>query len=105
MNKSIWVNIIKKHTEPIRDGEKVLYSVKNKGTGKCLLYVFLKDTRLDSYESMVAERISIDSDDFLILYRSEKIKYTNSGEEIIETVNYILWQDIRSMRIICKDKI
>jgi hypothetical protein len=104
MNKSIWVNIIKKHTEPIRDGEKVLYSVKNKGTGKCLLYVFLKDTRLDRYESMVAERISIDSDDFLILYRSEENKYTKSTE-ISETVNYILWQDIRSMRIICEDKI
>ncbi len=61
--KSIWVEVIKKHTEPVQDG---LYAVKEEDGRVGYMEVLVKDVRQEVdrgsiYAGLKAQRVRIDS--------------------------------------------
>lgn len=96
MTKSVWVEVIKRHTEPVQ--EKDFYRVKEQNGRRGIMEVLVKNVRQEVdtgsiYAGLKADRVRLDSDDFLILYRSFEW-----GGDIIDVITYVLWQDIRSIK-------
>jgi hypothetical protein len=97
MIKSIWVEVIKKHTKQFQE---VFYEVEEKDGKKGWMEVLVKGVRqeidrVSKYAGLKAQRVRIDSDDFLILYRSDTSEWGTGSFDII---SYVLWQDIGSIK-------
>jgi hypothetical protein len=95
MIKSIWVEVIKKHTKQFQE---VFFEVEEKDGKKGWMEVLVKGVRqeIDSgsiYAGLKAQRVRIDSDDFLILYRHDEW-----GTGSFDIISYVLWQDIGSIK-------
>ena len=95
MTKSIWIEVVKRHTEPVQED---FYRVKEKNGKEGIIEVLVKNVRQEVdtgsiHAGLKADRVRIDSDDFLILYRSFPW-----GDDQIDVVSYVLWQDIRSIK-------
>lgn len=97
MTKSVWIEIIKQHTEPLKeqDTERVVRRVGNK---EGYMEVFLQGIEHTDYGGggatrLRGQRVRIDSDDFLILYYHRE---WCDGEE--DSISYVLWKDIRNIK-------
>ena len=87
--------VIKKHTKPVQE---VFYEVEEKDGKRGWMEVLGKGVRQEVerasiYAGLKAQRVRIDSDDFLILYRHEKW-----GAGSCDIISYVLWQDIGSIK-------
>jgi hypothetical protein len=68
MTKSTWVEVVKKHTEPLQ--EDGLYGVKKEGGREGYIAILVKDARQEVdpgsiYAGLLGERVRVDSDDLL----------------------------------------
>jgi len=95
MIKSIWVEVIKKHTKQVQE---VFYEVEEKDGKKGWMEVLVKGVRQEVdrgsiYAGLKANKVRIDSDDFLILYN-----HFMWGKDSAEIISYVLWQDIGSIK-------
>ncbi len=103
MTKSVWLEIIKQHTVPIKDQDHE-FVVTTHGNKEGYIEVFLEGAQHIDYggggsNQFLAQRIRIDSDDFLILYHH---KEWSDGER--DTISYILWKDIRNIKFYWKGR-
>ncbi len=95
MTKSTWIEVIKKHTQPLQDG---LYGVKEQGGRKGYIEILVKDARQEvnvnsSYAGLQGDRLQVDSDDLLVLFHDQA-----------DVISYVLWQDIRSIRFVWPER-
>jgi len=97
MIKSLWVEVIKQHTEPFKgqEQERVVRRIDGREGS---MEVFLQGLEHTDYGGgghtrLEAQRVRIDSDDFLVLY-----DHTEWSDGERDTISYVLWRDIRTIK-------
>jgi len=89
MTKSTWIEVIKKHTEPLE--QNGLYGVNKKNGRKGYIKILVKDgwqamNGGSIYDGLLGERVATDSDDILVLFYQ---KILGVGRET-DVISYVL---------------
>lgn len=99
MTKKMWIDVIRRHVQPVaQEDETKLYEIPSKNGKKGFIEVLVGSSEHINYSEkknggFIGSAVEIDSEDFLVLHFDET---WSSGSKM--TVSYVLWRDIRYVK-------